>query len=55
MHRMSGMSTIAISTNGFDMDRAALLKLIYQGCESLGQTLKDDVRAGDDSTQAIPS
>ena len=44
--RMSGMSTIAISTNGLDMDRAALMRLIYQGCETLGQNLEDDMRAG---------
>ena len=42
--RLSGMSPIAISTNGLDMDRAALLKLIHQGCETLGQNLDDDMR-----------
>lgn len=44
--RLSGMSPIAISTNGLDMDRSALVKLIYQGCESLGQNLDDEMRAG---------
>jgi hypothetical protein len=42
--RMSGMSPIAISTNGLDMDRAHLVKLIHQGCETLGQNLEDDMR-----------
>jgi hypothetical protein len=42
--RMSGMSPIAISTNGLDMDRARLVKLIHQGCETLGQNLEDDMR-----------
>ncbi len=39
--RLSGMSPIAISTNGLDLERAALLKLIHQGCESIGQDLED--------------
>lgn len=42
--RLSGMSPIAISTNGLDMERAALLRLIHQGCETRGrQNLEDDM------------
>jgi hypothetical protein len=43
--RLSGMSPIAISTNGLDIERAALLRLIHQGCESIGLNLEDDVRS----------
>ena len=40
--RLSGMSPIAISTNGLDMERAALLRLIHQGCETRGQQNLED-------------
>ena len=44
--RLSGMSPIAISTNGLDIDRAALLRLIHQGCERMGQqNLEDEMRS----------
>lgn len=44
--RLSGMSPIAISTNGLDMERAALLRLIHQGCETRGQqNLEDEMRS----------
>ncbi len=44
--RLSGMSPIAISTNGLDMERAALLRLIHQGCETVGQqNFEDEMRS----------
>ena len=44
--RLSGMSPIAISTNGLDIERAALLRLIHQGCETRGQqNLEDEMRS----------
>jgi hypothetical protein len=37
VQRIFGMSTISISTNGLDIDRATLMQKIHEGCQAAGQ------------------